>query len=226
MVIPRATRQQRPAGARWVEHGDRRSWSRLRRRSRCCARARRRAQTRAAERSTAARCAGACRRRSTARCARAGWCRACSSIRRLQGGQRPARPPCGRCAAARGGACARRRVPRVRRVARYGGDEFVVILPNADLDAAAAAGARGGRASCCDQGRAGARRRRRSVDRRCAVALADGHRRAAARVRRGSAALQARGQGPRDARTLERTAPASGARRELAALRAETLRDC
>ena len=28
------------------------------------------------------------------------------------------------------------------RVARYGGDEFVVILPNADLDAAAAAGAR------------------------------------------------------------------------------------
>ena len=28
------------------------------------------------------------------------------------------------------------------RVARYGGDEFVVILPNADLDSAAAAAAR------------------------------------------------------------------------------------
>ena len=28
------------------------------------------------------------------------------------------------------------------RVARYGGDEFVVILPNADLESAAAAGAR------------------------------------------------------------------------------------
>ena len=87
------------------------------------------------------------------------------------------------------------------RVARYGGDEFVVILPNAELDSAAAAAAR----ALERLQRAAPRtpRRPRASPPRSASPqwqAADEHRRAARRLRRGAAALQAPGQGPRHAR--------------------------
>ena len=96
------------------------------------------------------------------------------------------------------------------RVARYGGDEFVVILPNADLDSAAAAAARALERLMAVPA---ARRRRRhpGLDRRGPVALADGHRRAARSLRRGAAALQAPGQGPRHARPPSPSLSGAGA---------------
>ena len=84
------------------------------------------------------------------------------------------------------------------RVARYGGDEFVVILPNAELEAAAAAA-------------------QRALERLLAIPSFDAnpgasasigvaqwqapmtHRRAARGLRRRAPALQAPGQGPRHA---------------------------
>ena len=90
------------------------------------------------------------------------------------------------------------------RVARYGGDEFVVILPNAGLDSAAAAAARalerlreiavaegGGPGVSASIGVA-------------AVAGGDEHRRSSERVRLRPAARQAPGQGTRDARRRAR----------------------
>ncbi len=65
------------------------------------------------------------------------------------------------------------------RVARYGGDEFVVILPNADLDSAAAAAGRALERLRCLLWPGGSPRGHLGLDRRRAVAGADGHRRAA-----------------------------------------------
>ena len=99
------------------------------------------------------------------------------------------------------------------RVARYGGDEFVVILPNADLtSAAAAAGAR------CERLRARCRARRRRPACRPRSASRSGsapmtHRRAAGGLRRGPVAHQAPGQGPRHARRRRAAARARCLRR-------------
>ena len=87
------------------------------------------------------------------------------------------------------------------RVARYGGDEFVVILPNAELDSAAAAATRAlERLRELPAPSDASRRRRLGLDRRRPVAGPDEHRRAARGLRRRAAALQAPGQGARHAR--------------------------
>ncbi len=116
------------------------------------------------------------------------------------------------------------------RVARYGGDEFVVILPNADLESAAAAANRAlERLRALPRTPAAKASRRRSAS---PNGSADEHRRAARSLRRRAAALQAPGQGPRHARVrraalrLTRAAARSRApARDSARLRAARRRE-
>ena len=87
------------------------------------------------------------------------------------------------------------------RVARYGGDEFVVILAGADLESATIAAERARErmrevaSFDVDPGRV-------SIHRRGPVARADEHRHAARRLRRRAPAAQARGQGACHSRGL------------------------
>ncbi len=88
-----------------------------------------------------------------------------------------------------------------------------MILPNADLESAAAAAARALERLHASAHARHAEHRRLGLDRGCAVAAGDEHRRSARGMRCGAAALQAPGQGARHSRAFPSRSPEAHALR-------------